>query len=450
MSNAANVRKHKVELNDYDFQRDIKIRLLLSKLTDIEKSILEEIMDGSVKFSVKQLSETLSLKPDAIIPFIKKLEELDFHKMQSDQLTINKDMRKYFAYELNKFSSHFEPSICHVQTLLNKVPIHNLPHWYAISRSADNIFEAIIEKYFHTPKCYAKHLEELSVENPYIYKLYEAILKSDNYCLDVEKIMRQFKLNHQEFEVLMLEFEYNFCGSLCYRRKGIKWVECASLYQEWKEYLQIKSEQSPISLKAEKIKNKTPNEFYFIDELNRLLDWINENPSLKSAEEHFLHFSDLLECALNLHLVTRDKSRLSLVKENLKTWQRKTKPEQASALYRMILGYSRTVPSKINCSEKDLRAIEKELKTVTRQGWISLESFMNSLTAPIREHSPIELHRKGKKWRYKMPEYTDSDKKLIQEIIERYLWMPGILLKGTQGKIHCFSITPFGRITLGD
>lgn len=446
----SNQRKHHIDLKDYPYQRDVGIRLFLSKLTDIEKQLLEEITNGSLKCSIKQIISAVETDHSEISSLLNRLKDLDLFKIQGDALLVNKEMRKYFACELEKFSPNFDPCLLYLQSILNKVPIHNLPTWYAISRTSDNIFSSILEKYFQTPKLYYKHLEELSVERPDLFKIYKMILETPQLVLDGNTVIKDFKLSQEEFVTLMLEFEYNLCGCICYQKIGNSWHECVTFYSEWKQFL-MSNRFSHSSIDEEEVKKISNSDFGFIEKFAEFLE--KRCDSLFHIENKINPNEDalLLNTALELQLFSLENKQLIPSKRHLQVWTRKTKQEQANVLYQHILGYARVSPDKVgNCTERELREIEKGLKVISQHGWILFDDFIARFKGAIRNHSPIELQPKGKKWRYKLPEYDENDKKLIREIIEEHFWKAGLVKIGSFQNKFCFCITPYGRMTLGD
>lgn len=444
-------RKHAVALADYPFERDLQIRLFLAATSPFEISVIEEIVNGSVKISIKNLLNNLDADEKTLLPLLKKLEIFDLHKIQDDTLLINKEMRKYFAYELEKFSHSFEPDLQHLQALLTKVPIHILPQWYSISRTSDNIFNSIVEKYFITPKAFRKHVDELNTENPRLYKVFKCIMESDDFCIDAQEIMKKFQLDHKQFESLMLEFEYNFCGCLCYKNVNKQWKEYVTLFHEWKLLNKHQKDRLPAPLPADEVQRTQQNDFFFIEELSRLLEYLQEKKSSKTLKSKFSSYQDLIQIAEDLQLLQIVDDAPQLNPQLELNWLRKTKQEQATMVYRLLTNYTRCRPDKISdCTERELREIGSSLKAIAFKGWFYFDDYFHAFIGIIREHAPIQLHQKGKKWRYKIPEYSDKDKAFVYAITFQHLFKAGILAIGMHQGRPCFTVTPFGRMTLGD
>ncbi len=427
------IRKHKVELSDYDYERDIALRILLADLSEFERSLIEEVVNSSVKTSIKQLASDLGSDVETISPFLRKLERLDLFKINGDVLIANKEMRKYFADEIEKFSDSYEPDVHYLQALLGKVPIHTLPQWYTIPRATDHIFHSILERYFQTPKAYLKHLEEMALEVPHLFAIYQDIYSSDGLLLSADVIMAKYKLSQQQFEKLMLEFEYNLLGCLCYRKSGKRWKEHVTLFHEWKLYCLYKKEQIPPSLPVEAVAKKHSGDFFFVNELAKIAHCMIDQVPIKKSSAIQKEIASLSE-------------ELGIT-ANPKAWIRKSKQEQAASVYKLLLEQVREGLTPF--TERDLREVEKHLKTLAPQGWMHLELVAKGVSGMIHHLHPIELERRGKKWRYHLPDYSEEGKNLAIRIIVDFLWKTGVIDQGTYEGMECICVTPYGRMSLG-
>ena len=52
-------RKIKINLSDYDYEKDIENRLLIAEFSDFDREILEEILFSPLKISVKNFSKNM-------------------------------------------------------------------------------------------------------------------------------------------------------------------------------------------------------------------------------------------------------------------------------------------------------------------------------------------------------------------------------------------------------
>ena len=193
-------RKAKISLTDYSFHRDIETRLLTARLSICEVEVLREIIHHSLTISVKQLAEDIGITVEALLPILDKLGPLKLFKRQNMTLLVDKEMRKYFEVKMEKFDEGFQPDLVFLQNILNKVPIHVLPLWYAIPRSSDNIFGSIVEKYFVTPKAYRQYLDELQFDNPVLTAIIQEVYHPPHFKVTVTTLMDKFGLTHETIE----------------------------------------------------------------------------------------------------------------------------------------------------------------------------------------------------------------------------------------------------------
>ncbi|NGX44601.1 MAG: hypothetical protein K1060chlam3_00771 [Candidatus Anoxychlamydiales bacterium] len=146
MKEITQIRKNKISLLDYDYKQDIENRVLLSKLTEFELSILEEILFSSITTSLSRLSKDLETSEKKLLSVLEKFEKANLLKIDGQIINIDKKMRKYFEFEYQRFEENFKPDLLFINNLLHKIPIHVLPIWYTIPKSSNNIFASIIDK----------------------------------------------------------------------------------------------------------------------------------------------------------------------------------------------------------------------------------------------------------------------------------------------------------------
>ena len=181
------IKKNKVLLSDYDYKRDIESRLLLSRFTETEYAVLEEILYSSIRAPLSKIAKNIDLSEAETADILQKFVKTGLIAFEDDfMVVVDKEMRKYFEVEAEKFEESFRPGMEFLQHLLKKVSIHILPQWYAIPRTSDNIFESIVEKYLQTPQIFQRHLLDLNFENPILPAIAQDVLKSPHF----EKIGR--------------------------------------------------------------------------------------------------------------------------------------------------------------------------------------------------------------------------------------------------------------------
>lgn len=450
------VKKNKVELKDYSHERDVANRQVLSQLTQDEIVTLQEIVHGSLKTTIEKLAGLLKVEPITLEPLLKKMEEMELLKCDMGTISLNKDMRKYYCCELMRFNNSFEPDLQYLQNLLNKVPIHVLPSWYALPKSTDNIIHSIIEKYFLTPKAYQKHLDELSQELPQIDKLLKMILESENFLLPAKMVMETFKLTHAQFHELILTLEFHLAGCLCYRQSQGRWEECVTLYHEWRQYQIFLKNYSPHEIvNEEEVIRDHPNDFGFVQDLSDYLTHMLKGTLSKKAWPHVPqemrdeYLQKLISAAHHLKLICIDGEKVTASSQAVADWLGKNKQDQASSVYFVILNHIRKgTDEALGCTERDLREIEKSFRWVAQKNWIYFDEFCRAMTAAIGKHAPVTLVQKGKKWLYALPEYDEAEKQLLYNTIFNHMTAACLVATGKHGQRPCFRLTPYGRMTL--
>lgn len=444
-------RKAKVSLSDYPFRRDVEVRLFMAQLSITEIEVLREIVHHSLKISIEQLAEDLDLELNVLLPILDKLNAVKLFKRQNLTLLVNKEMRKYFEGKIEKFDDNFKPDIDFLQSVLNKVPIHVLPLWYAIPRSSDNIFESIIEKYFLTPLIYRQYLSELQFDNPILKSIIDEVFQPPHFSVRVEDLLAKFNLTHEQLEEHILLLEYHFVCCLSYKRSKGYWHEIVTPFAEWHELLLFEHQTKPKPIHPKSIKKDQPVEFAFVKNLVILLKACSTKKILsKNVKDLHVNTSDQQQAVVNkliqLELAKLNTSHQLNATTKGKEWLSKPLFEQIAAIANDPLNTAsepHDFPSLWNV--RNLRLIEKSLKRLVPNEWIHIDCFLQGMIAPIGDKEPITLKNKGKKWRYVLPVYTDQEKLFIQRVITERLVELGMIETGTyQGKL-CFCLTPFGN-----
>lgn len=245
-------QKNKINLSDYNFRRDIDNRLLMADLSIFEVDVLRELVNGPLKNSVSNISTQLETTEEETLKALEKLSQSSLFIRQSDNLTINKELRKYYESQIEKFDEDFKPDMDFLQDLLTKVPIHCLPLWYAIPKHSDDIFDSIIEKYLASPKIYSAYLEDLKFDNPILNEIKNEVYNSPNFKIPSSTLLKKFSISREELEEHLLLLEYSFVCCLSYNKKGKKWQEIISPFHEWHEYCLFLEKNRPETIGDEK------------------------------------------------------------------------------------------------------------------------------------------------------------------------------------------------------
>lgn len=427
MKNFSN-KKNKINLEDYNYRKDIQHRVILSNLSFYDLDVLREIVDGPLKITVGQLAEVLDGNVIKLYQTLDKLKETNLFTLSHDLILVEKEMRKYYELHLNKFNVNFQPGLDFLQTLLAKVPFYSLPTWYPICRSSDNFFNTIVEKYLLTPRIYERYLNELDFENPILKEIQQDLFKSADFKLPAKEVLAKFNLKREEFEEILLHLEFNFVCCLCYEKKGESWEEVITPFYEWHEYLRFRRDHFPKTIPSHaKIEKQTSEEFEIIKRFNQEL---NAFLAAKTPIEN-PHF---LKRALQLQLLTPELEPTP----DAQYWLSLPIEQHAYILYNLF------DKKEYPYDEKDMREVERSFKSLATLDWIYYEDMLKSFSASLGKSEPFVLKNKGKKWKYTLPDYGPEEKHFIENMVCVRLHEAGMVQLGHHNGRLCLSLTPFG------
>ena len=474
-------RKNKINLEDYDYQKDIQNRVLLSHFPPEYLEILEEIVYSSPVIPLANFMKQLGKSSEELLVILEKLSETDLFKLEDDKIIVNKEMRKYFETQIMKFEEDFTPGMEFLQALLKKVPIHVLPNWYPIPRTSNNIFNSLIEKYLHTPQTFQRYLTELNLGDEKLNGIVNDLFTSPDYKVYSEDLREKYSLTEEEFEEHMLYLEFNFLCCLVYEKKGDEWIEVVSLFKEWKDYLSFLKETQPKEIeKKSQIKRTRPSDFAFAEDMSAILalsiakplyvrldqneNWTFEKQSvtqitkqlkgfdLKSEEGQafFMDYSvKIIQKLLFLKLARVEKGKL-LAGNDAEEWLSLPIEKRALNTYKQTLtNYHFNEFSQEICSERNIHEIEKTVSRIIDSGWVYLEDFLSGIIAPISENSKMLLKKTGRYWKYTLPDYSEKEVDLFKKVIYEWLFEAGVIVTGSFNGKECLKITPLGQSMFG-
>ncbi|MEM8727672.1 MAG: hypothetical protein AAGE99_03060 [Chlamydiota bacterium] len=474
-------RKNKINLEDYDYRKDIQNRVLMSHFSTEDLEVLEEIVYSSQTIPISRLVDQVNKNLDKLQAILKKLSKTDLFKIEKDTVVVDKEMRKYFETQIQKFEEGFSPGMEFLQALLKKVPIHVLPSWYPIPRTSNNIFDSLIEKYLETPQTFQRYLTDLNLGNPILNGIVTDLFEAPDYKIYSSDIRKKYDLSEETFEKHLLYLEFNLIGCLVYEKKEDRWIEVVTLFKEWKDYLGfLKKSQPKEIVKKSAVKRTRPHDFSFTEDMSALLalsmtkplylrlneeeEWVFERASanivakqckgfeLKTEEgrSHFHRYmSKIIQKLLFLKLTRIEGNRL-IASDEVEKWLALPIEKRALNTYKATLStYPFAEFAKETCTERNIHEIEKSIGRIIDSGWVLFDEFLNGVTAPISENSKMSLKKTGRFWNYSLPDYSEDEVSLIRLIIYNWLFEGGIIATGSyQGK-ECLRITPLGRSIFG-
>ncbi len=383
------VRKNKISLTDYPYKKDIANRLILADLSPLEVEVLQELLFQPSKCRISDLAQSVTCDEESLNQVLDTFSHIGLCIRQGDLLFTDKELRKYFEFHIVKFSNNFEPSFEYLQGLLTKVPISVLPIWYSIPRTSDNIFSSIVEKYLDTPKIYENYLSELIFDDRIIPQIIQDVFASPELKIEAAAIRERYKLTKEKLQEYLLLLEFHFVLASGFQDGK----EVIAPFFEWAEYLRFQKKHVLKPVAKEGVTVVKP--------------------------------------ALSVSTREQQEQTMKLFRQTIDDWHTSWSEHLGSV-------------------EKSVFEVEKALRIVPSNAWVSVEDFLAGLIAPIGEQPPVTLQRIGKKWRYALPTYSPKEKAFIELVIFDLLYNVGITATGTFEGKPCFMITPFGRVALGE
>ncbi len=461
-------RKNKIILSDYQYEDDIKYRLILSHIDNFEIEVVREILHGSLKTRISTLAEYLAVDEKLFLETLEKLLILNLFTIENGHIIVAKEKRKYYESEIERFDERFRPDLEFFRSLLNKVSIHFLPIWYSIPRTSDDIFSSIIEKYLQTPRIYQRYMDDLSFEDPNLNQIMQDLFSAKDYTLKTCDLQKKYSLSEEKLEEYLLLLEFNLVCLVGYKKSKSGLERIITPFHEWHTLLKFVLENAPKPISEPlKVKRIHKSDFGFIQDLTKILEEALKKPlKLQKVDDKYT-ISDRIAKQILPHISTitdhhhyvfeiidkLQKLQLVTVSDNIlkprniaDAWLEKHLQEQAIAIYRYGSPKDKAMPG--GYINRDLRELEKCLKRFSDIGWIYFDDFTKACLAPIRDHQPVTLIKMGRRWKYRLPEYGSKDFDALYQFIFVNLFQAGIIASGTHKGKPCFTVTPFGRMTL--
>ncbi len=462
---ASSIRKNKISLTDYNYQKDIQNRLLLAKLTLDDLKVLEEILYSSLNIPLSDLANDLSMDVPSLSLILERLAPTGLFSLEKHTLHVDKEMRKYFEFQLEKLEDDFRPDMEFLQNLLKKIPIHILPVWYSIPRTSNNIFESLIEKHLLTPQIFQRYIAEVNFGEPILKQIIDDVYHAKNLEVSAQDLMDKYSITRELFEEYMLHLEFSFICCLSYRKKGNALEEMVTPFHEWREYILFLQTSEATSIQDDtKIIPTRPLEFSFVQDLSVILKAAQNQPLAVDALPSLLpHFSGLSQNPAIYkpyidHLLTKltlvrfiDLSSGKIVITSFaKEWLALPLDRQSLYFYRHPLNkilskkFSNTV-----YTEKSIREAERSITRVLSKGWVLFEDFLKGCHSALKEESIVSLKRIGKNWKYALPIYTSEEQEFLYATIFEWLSEAALVQTGSFDGKPCFRVTSLGCTLFG-
>ncbi len=462
---ASSIRKNKISLTDYNYQKDIQNRLLLAKLTLDDLRVLEEILYSSLNIPLSDLANDLSLDIPSLSLILERLAPTGLFSLEKNTLHVDKEMRKYFEFQLEKLEDDFRPDMDFLQNILKKIPIHILPVWYSIPRTSNNIFASLIEKHLLTPQIFQRYIAEINFGEPVLKQIIDDVYHAKNLEVSAQDLIDKYSITRELFEEYMLHLEFSFICCLNYRKKGNTIEETVTPFYEWREYILFLQNSEVKSIQdAERVTPTRPSDFSFVEDLAILLKETQKRPlttdSLPSIFPLFTSLSNdpaiykpyiqhLLAKATLVRFIDLSSGKIELT-SFAKEWLNLPLDRQSLYFYRHPL--NKIITKKFShevYTEKSIREAEKSITRVLNKGWIFFEDYLKGCHSALKEESIVSLKRIGKHWKYALPIYTGEEQEFLYATIFEWLSEAALVQTGSFDGKACFRVTSLGATLFG-
>ncbi len=432
-------KKNKVNLSDYNFQKDVENRSRMADLSFFEYDVLQEIFFNSTKFSLKKFARSLETDEKALSPILEKLSKAGLLSVEGDLVLVDKEMRKFFEFHMRRLEPDFKCDMEYLQGILRKVPIHILPTWYAIPRTSNNIFESIVEKHLLTPQLFQRYLTDLSFSNPVALQVMQDVFAAPDFRVSSSDIITKYNLSRYEFEEILLSLEFSFVCCATYTKGDDLWLEWVTPFHEWHEYLRfLKTTKVPSIPSSKDIQSFKKGDFPFAKDLSSLLQCIKKEAAPSPGTQEYIQKLLLID-------LIEKKGKKFLILEAANSFLELSAEKQAIYLYRHPLNHVQNTcfPQEL-ATEKNIREVEKSLRRVIGAGWVFFSEFLEGAIVCFNDLHSVCLTKVGKSWKYDLPSHSEKENLFIKLVIFEWLFEAGIVDKGTCEGKDCFAVTPFG------
>lgn len=457
------VKKNKISLADYNYQRDIENRLLMGQFSVLDFKVLEEILFSSLTIQISKLAANIEISVEAIKPVLEKLSQTRLFKFDRDSIVVDKEMRKYYESQIVKFDEDFKPDMEYLQGLLRKVPIHVLPVWYAVPRSSNNIFDSLLEKHLATPQVFQRYLMELNLGDPILSAIAQDVFRAPDFCISAHELCQKYNLSREQFEENMLHLEFNFICCLGYKKEADCWIEVVTPFHEWRQYLLFLRNTivKPVP-DATKVVRSHPHDFSFVQDIGLLLQLAQKEPLVLNetgyasllnkgaAFSHDLSYVEKLIRKIRLLKLGEVENNRLLPLDFAHEWIEMRPENRAIYLYRHSINRitSLDVPPEL-ANDKAMREAEKSITRVLHSGWVFFDDFIRGVYVPLHESQQVALKKTGKSWSYALPVYSPKEHAFLRSVVLDWLFQVGITAVGTYEDRECFCVTPLGQSLFG-
>ena len=451
-------RKNKINLKDYDFEKDLENRNFLSSLTPLEIKVLEELLFSSSTTSFTRFSKDVDLSIKDLKEILLKFTQCSLVQIDGEIIHIDKRVRKYFEFEFLRFDESFKPDIVFINQLLQKIPIHLLPVWYSITKTSNNIFMSIVEKYLSTPQIFKRHINEVENESSNLGHILNLLYSSKELEISTSSLQTNLNLSRNELLENLIYLEFNLLAFICYKKTKDVFIEVLVPLHEYKEFLTYLESAKIKSIEETKnLIKKRYEDYGFIQDLSRALllfkkklpiEKIKETLKIEiSLSDTTIHVSDSY-----INNILDKLYQIKFLEENNLTnsaleWLSFEDQNKALHLFYHPLNSLLYVDDSIShlINEKAVKEAEKSILRVLDSGWVYFDDFIKGAFCSLYESQQIKIVPFGKGYKYNIPSFKSEEIKFIKKIIFERLFETAIVSIGSINAKDCFSTTNLGK-----
>lgn len=410
-------KKNQIELSDYDYKADIAQRIALSRLSQDDIILLDEIVFGPLKVAISDLGSGVEM--DALA----RMENLGLYRIEGGYLIVDKEERRRFEIVQERYSEE-GPHLGYVRSLFSKVPIGQLLNWFVIPRASSDIFMSIVEKYLSTPRHYERLILEIEFDDTRFKKVLDLLFANDGAPISFDRVKAILGVTEEELHEMVLHLEFNLLAFLVYRDGE----QCIAPLAEWTDYLKRKRALLPMTTQGSIHARTKSHAVELAEALEKIDNCEGCSPQL---------ISELLD----LDFLTLMGEEVAITADG-KMFLEKGRDEQALYLLRYPYLFWREGGSLGADSAR--RSVERSLEALKHGEWVDFGRFVESIDVPLKGHPPIELVKRGARWGYSRPIYSPEERQEVAAYIEERLGKLGLVEVGDHDGSVGIRLTPLG------
>jgi hypothetical protein len=261
--------------------------------------------------------------------------------------------------------------------------------------------------------------------------------------------MEKYGLTREKFEESLLLLEYHFVCCLRYVQVDGMWQGMVTPFSEWNDYLNFEARKALSPSQSSGIKRIYENELGFIYDLNHILEACQEKLTLQDLKQ-LQSFSPQQQKALSkliqLEFIKQNPKGLLTVTSMGAEWLSQPLNAQVVDLsIHPLNDLSRQEEFQDLMTVRNIRLLEKSLKGLPINTWISVEQFLKNMTISLGDKKEVTLKNRGRKWKYEVPLYSEKEKLFVETLLVERLHELGIVEIGFFQDKAYFYLTSFGQ-----